>query len=67
MSYYKYQLDNMGYNNQPQTQDMSSYVAVQGAPRKDSCSVFGLTPQELRYLRVNNINDFNVLQVYLII
>ena len=33
-------------------QDMSSYVAVQGTPRKDSSFVFGLTPKEVRYLRV---------------
>ena len=43
-------------------QDMSSYVAVQGIPRKDSCSVFGLTPKEVRYLKVisdwvRNINS----------
>ena len=33
-------------------QDMSSYVAVQGTPRKDNSFVFGLTPKEVRYLRV---------------
>merc|ERR1719483_1461781 len=56
MSYYQQQYNDMGYY-QPQVQEMSSYVAVQGAPRKDSCSVFGLTPKEVRYLRIkfNNI------------
>ena len=34
---------------------MSSYVAVQGTPRKDNCFVFGLTPKEVRYLRVRII------------
>ena len=33
---------------------MSSYVAVQGTPRKDNCFVFGLTPKEVRYLRVSS-------------
>ena len=56
MSYYQYQQDDMSYY-QPHTRDMSSYVAVQGVPRKDNCNVFGLTPQEVRYLRVSaNIN-----------
>ena len=32
--------------------DMSSYVAVTGKPEANHCSVFGLTPQELRYLKV---------------
>ena len=36
----------------PQTQDMSSYVAVEGALTKDNCNVFGLTPREVRYLKV---------------
>ena len=40
------------YYYQPQTPDMSSYIAVQGIPREDSCQVFGLTPRELRYLKV---------------
>ena len=43
-------------------QDMSSYVAVQGTPRKDNSFVFGLTPKEVRYLRVggllNAISDY---------
>jgi len=51
MSYYHYQQCNdMAYYT-PHTQDMSSYVAVQGTPRKDNCFVFGLTPKEVRYLR----------------
>ena len=41
---------------------MSSYVAVQGTPRKDNSFVFGLTPKEVRYLRVggllNTISDY---------
>ena len=32
--------------------DMSSYVAVTGKPEANHCSVFGLTPKELRYLKV---------------
>ena len=35
--------------------DMSSYVAVTGKPEANHCSVFGLTPQELRYLKVGII------------
>merc|ERR1712227_887397 len=31
--------------------DMSSYVAVSGRPETNSSTVFGLTPQELRYLK----------------
>merc|ERR1712029_595280 len=51
MSYYQYQQANdMSYYT-PHTQDMSSYVAVQGTPRKDNSYVFGLTPKEVRYLR----------------
>merc|ERR1712079_48835 len=51
MSYYHYQQANdMSYYT-PHTQDMSSYVAVQGTPRKDNSFVFGLTPKEVRYLR----------------
>lgn len=30
---------------------MSSYVAVAGVPSADTCSIFGLTPQEIRYLQ----------------
>jgi len=40
MSYYSSQLH-----------DMSSYVAVSGTPHTDCCSVYGLTPQEVRYLK----------------
>ena len=36
---------------------MSSYVAVQGTPRKDNSFVFGLTPKEVRYLRVGGLLD----------
>ena len=32
---------------------MSSYVAVAGIPSGDTCSIFGLTPQEIRYLQVS--------------
>ena len=32
---------------------MSSYVAVLGIPSGDTCSIFGLTPQEVRYLQVS--------------
>ena len=32
---------------------MSSYVAVAGVPSGDTCSIFGLTPQEIRYLQVS--------------
>jgi hypothetical protein len=35
--------------------DMSSYVAVAGTPQVDSCCVFGLTPQEVRYLKVRQV------------
>ena len=37
---------------QSQYQDMSSYIAVQGTPWEDTSQVFGLTPRELRYLKV---------------
>ena len=33
--------------------DMSSYVAVTGKPEANFAAVFGLTPQELRYLKVS--------------
>ena len=42
---------------QPQAQDMSSYIAVQGTPWEDACQVFGLTPRELRYLKVYCLNN----------
>ena len=32
---------------------MSSYVAVVGKPTGENVSIFGLTPQEVRYLQVN--------------
>ena len=38
-----------------QESDMSSYVVVTGTPVEDHCTVFGLTPMELRYLRVRRI------------
>ena len=31
---------------------MSSYVSVLGTPTGETCCVFGLTPQEVRYLQV---------------
>ena len=51
-------------------QDMSSYVAVQGTPRKDSSFVFGLTPKEVRYLRVReehfrlNVSDSDATYLF---
>ena len=39
---------------------MSSYVAVQGTPRKDSSYVFGLTPKEVRYLRVTTMVSYEL-------
>jgi len=39
----------MSYDNK--YRQMSSYVAVVGTPSSDFCSVFGLTPQEVRYLK----------------
>ena len=53
ISYHQQQYNDMSYYYQPKTQDMSSYIAVQGAPKNDNCNVFGLTQQELRYLRVD--------------
>ena len=41
--------------------DMSSYVAVTGKPEANHCSVFGLTPQELRYLKVGIITSLRRL------
>ena len=43
--------------------DMSSYVAVSGTPQNDTCYVFGLTPQEVRYLKVR---DHNMTLGYLV-
>ena len=42
--------------------DMSSYVAITGKPEANHCSVFGLTPQELRYLKVGIIIPLIVTQ-----
>ena len=39
--------------------DMSSYVAVSGTPQNDTCYVFGLTPQEVRYLKVRDHNTYD--------
>jgi hypothetical protein len=36
----------------PLKDPMSSYVAVTGTPSGESCCIFGLTPQEMRYLQV---------------
>lgn len=44
MSHYNYMSSTMV--------DMSSYVAVTGKPELNLSAVFGLTPQELRYLKV---------------
>ena len=44
---------------------MSSYVAVLGIPSGDTCSIFGLTPQEVRYLQVSAnayMNRLNTLR-----
>ena len=49
---------------QCQAQDMSSYVAVTGTPSKDMCQVFGLTPREVRYLRVRNRDIWGNILVY---
>ena len=37
---------------------MSSYVAVAGKPSGDSVCIFGLTPQEIRYLQVRPFQKF---------
>jgi hypothetical protein len=42
----------MSYHAGGSLHDMSSYVAVSGTPQNDTCSVYGLTPQEVRYLKV---------------
>ena len=59
MWYHQQQYNDMSYYYQPKTQDMSSYIAVQGAPKNDNCNVFGLTQQELRYLRVDKTKTIN--------
>ena len=45
-------MSNYNYSMGRQVTDMSSYVAVTGRPEANFCCVFGLTPQELRYLKV---------------
>ena len=37
---------------------MSSYVAVVGKPVGESVCIFGLTPQEVRYLQVIKVSIF---------
>merc|ERR1719312_2316861 len=44
-------MSNYTYSFSSQVSDMSSYVAVSGRPESNYCCVFGLTPQELRYLK----------------
>jgi hypothetical protein len=44
----------MSYHAGSSMHDMSSYVAVSGTPQNDTCYVFGLTPQEVRYLKVRD-------------
>ena len=39
---------------------MSSYVAVTGIPTGETCSIFGLTPQEIRYLQVRFLNEISL-------
>ena len=39
-----------------QVQDMASYVGLSGTPHTGHCAVFGLTPSELRYLKVGEQN-----------
>ena len=45
-------MSSYNYSTSGQVTDMSSYVAVTGIPEANYCGVFGLTPQELRYLQV---------------
>ena len=49
MSHYNYM------SSSTSTVDMSSYVAVTGKPETNFSCVFGLTPQELGYLKVGKI------------
>merc|ERR1712037_426866 len=51
--YYRQQLEDINgyYSHQNLGADLSSYVAVVGAPTRDASHVFGLTPQEVRYLK----------------
>ena len=48
-------MSNYTYSFSSQVSDMSSYVAVSGRPESNYCCVFGLTPQELRYLKVHSL------------
>ena len=43
---------------------MSSYVAVAGKPTGDSVCIFGLTPQEVRYLQVQNLLELFALSIF---
>ena len=49
----------MSYHGGGSMHDMSSYVAVSGTPQNDTCYVFGLTPQEVRYLKVRDHNTYD--------
>ena len=60
MSYYSYQDGDMSYYK-PKVPDMLSYIVVQGVPREDTCSVFGLTHKEVRYLRVRTFFRSNLI------
>ena len=40
---------------------MSSYVAITGKPTGDSICIFGLTPQEVRYLQVKSELVYHVM------
>ena len=40
---------------------MSSYVAITGKPTGDSICIFGLTPQEVRYLQVKSELVYHVI------
>ena len=40
---------------------MSSYVAITGRPTGDSICIFGLTPQEVRYLQVKSELVYHVM------
>ena len=41
---------------------MASYVAVTGTPVEGQSTVFGLTPQELSYLKVNQANTLKTTE-----
>ena len=57
-------MSSYSYSTSGQVTDMSSYVAVTGTPQANNCCVFGLTPQELRYLQVcrNGSKIYSVLE-----